>query len=337
MWQIVIKSIEILRENINLSKKGNGMQGIHIVATGRALPAKIVTNDDLSQIMDTSDEWIRSRTGIGQRHQCETETCASLAIEAAKAAVEKAGIEIEQIGAVIVATTTADYAFPNTACLVQKALGLSNEVMAFDMTAACTGFVYGLNVCRGLLLGSNKKYALLIGAEQLSRILDYSDRSSCVLFGDGAGAAVLTLSDDLFVHRAWADGDADKEALSCLGPGNDGAHLMMEGKLVFRFAVKALRQGIDAVLADAGLTIEDVDYIVCHQANERIIESVRKKYDVSADKFYVNIEKYANTSAASIPIALDEMFEKGMLKPGMKVVCVGFGAGFTWSGTLITI
>lgn len=313
------------------------MQGIHIVATGRALPAKIVTNDDLSRIMDTSDEWIRSRTGIGQRYQCETETCAGLAVEAARIALEKSGIEKEEVGAVIVATTTADYAFPNTACLVQKALGLTKEVMAFDMTAACTGFVYGLNVSRGLLLASNKKYVILIGAEQLSRILDYSDRSSCVLFGDGAAAAVLTLSDDLFVHKAWSDGDDNKEALSCLGAGNDSARLFMDGKLVFRFAVRALRQGIDEVLAEAGLTIDGIDYVVCHQANERIIESVRKKYSGAEEKFYVNIEKYANTSAASIPIALDEMFEKGLLKSGMKVLCVGFGAGFTWSGALFTV
>jgi 3-oxoacyl-[acyl-carrier-protein] synthase-3 len=209
--------------------------------------------------------------------------------------------------------------------------------MAFDMTAACTGFVYGLNVSRGLLMAGSKKYVLLIGAEQLSRILDYTDRASCVLFGDGAGAALLTLSDELFVHRAWSDGDADKEALSCFGVGNDGAKLKMDGKMVFRFAVKALKQGIDAVLSDAGLSAGEVDYIVCHQANERIIESVRKKYDVPAEKFYVNIERYANTSAASIPIALDEMYEKGMLKSGMKIVCVGFGAGFTWSGALLTI
>lgn len=313
------------------------MQGIHIVATGRALPAKIVTNDDLSRMIDTSDEWIRSRTGIGQRYQCEADSCASLAIEAARIALFKAGIEKEEVGAVIVATTTADYAFPNTACLVQKALGLTKEVMAFDMTAACTGFLYGLNVSRGLLLGSNKKYVILIGAEQLSRILDYSDRSSCVLFGDGAAAAVLTLSDDLFVHKAWSDGDDKKEALSCLGAGNDNAHLFMNGKLVFRFAVCALRQGIDEVLSEAGLTIDNVDYIVCHQANERIIESVRKKYSGAAEKFYVNIEKYANTSAASIPIALDEMFEKGLLQSGMKILCVGFGAGFTWSSALLTI
>lgn len=314
------------------------MQGIHIVATGRALPSKIVTNDDLSQRMDTSDEWIRSRTGIGQRYQCgESESCASLAIEAARTALERSGIEKEEIGAVIVATTTADYAFPNTACLVQKALGLTKEVIAFDMTAACTGFVYGLNVSRGLLIGGSKKYAILIGAEQLSRILDYSDRSSSVLFGDGAAAAVVALSEDLFIHKAWSDGDSEKEALSCLGVGNDNAHLLMDGKLVFRFAVHALRQGIDEVLKEAGLTMDEVDYVVCHQANERIIDSVRKKYEGAAQKFYVNIERYANTSAASIPIALDEMYEKGMLKSGMRVICVGFGAGFTWSGALFTV
>ena len=313
------------------------MQGIHIIATGRAVPGQIVTNDDLSKIVDTNDEWIQTRTGIRQRYKCETETCSQLAIEAAAKAVERAGIDKNEIGAVIVATATAETAFPCVACLVQKALGRSTEVMSFDLSAACTGFVYGLNVCRGLLMNMPKKYALLVGSEQLSRIIDYTDRSSCILFGDGAGAAVLELDDSLFVHRAWSDGDSNKEALSCYGIGINDAKIQMDGKMVFRFAVKALKQGIDTILSDAGLTIDDVDYVICHQANERIIDSVRKKYDVPDDKFYVNIANYANTSAASIPIALDEMMELGKLKPGMKVIWVGLGAGLTWGSALITI
>lgn len=313
------------------------MQGIHIVATGRALPAHLVINEELSKVVDTSDEWIRSRTGIGQRYRCEEETCASLAIEASERALQKANIDKSEIGVVLVSTTTPDYSFPSTACLVQKALGLDKEVIAFDISAACSGFLYGLQICRGLLLTGRKKYALLVGSEELSRILDYTDRASCVLFGDGAGAAVLELGDDLFFHRAWSDGDGEKEALSCAGTGYPQGRLKMDGKMVFRFAVKAVKEGIDTILEDSGLNLNEVDYIICHQANVRIIESVQKKYEVSPDKFYINIDRYANTSAASIPIAMDEMFEKGLLKRGMKVICVGFGAGFTWSSALFTV
>ena len=309
------------------------MQVIKIVATVRALPQKIVTNDDLSQLVDTNDEWIRTRTGICQRHFCEEETCQSLAIAAAKKAVEKAQIEKEEIGTVIVATATADHAFPSVACMVQNALGLEKEVMAFDLSAACSGFLYGLGVCHGLLLNSRKKYALLIGSEQMSRILDMEDRSTCVLFGDGAAAAVLTLDENEFYKKAWSDGNA--EALSCQGVGNENQHLLMEGSKVFKFAVKVIAQGINEILEQSGKKIEDIDYIVCHQANERIIDHVSRKYQ--GVKFYKNMDRYANTSAASIPIALDEMYEKGMLKEGMQIICVGFGAGFTWSSALLTI
>lgn len=180
-----------------------------------------------------------------------------------------------------------------------------------------------------------KKYALLIGTEQLSRIMDFADRASCVLFGDGAAAAVLTLDDNPFYHRAWSDGDAN--ALSCKGPGYDGAKLQMDGKEVFKFAVRVLKQGIDAMLEDSGLQIEDIDYVLCHQANKRIIEHVSKKYPGCDDKFYTNIAEYANTSAASIPLLMDEMREKGLLKDGMRIIAVGFGAGFTWSSALLTI
>lgn len=313
------------------------MKGIHILATGRALPKRVVTNDDMSKIVDTSDEWIRERTGIASRYKCEEETCTTLAIEAAGKALKRSGIDKKSVYAVIVATTTAETAFPSTACMVQKALELPDDVMAFDMSAACTGFVYGLNVCRGLLMCNPGKRIILVGSEQISRIVDYTDRQSCILFGDGAGAAVIESSNSDFYHRAWSDGDADMEALWCKGIGYDGAHLMMNGKKVFRFAVGAMQQGIDGVLEDARLKIDDIDYVVCHQANLRIIRNVMRNYDVPQEKFYVNIEKYANTSAASIAIALDEMYEKGMLRPGMKIICVGFGAGLTWSSALFTV
>ncbi|MEE1014936.1 MAG: beta-ketoacyl-ACP synthase III [Lachnospiraceae bacterium] len=309
------------------------MQGIKIVATGRALPRKIVTNDDLSRLVDTNDEWIRTRTGIRQRHFCEEETCQSLAIEAAFQAVERAGINKQEIGTVIVATATADNVFPSVACMVQNALGLSKEVLAFDLSAACSGFLYGLGVCHSVLLNQKKKYALLIGSEQMSRILDMEDRSTCVLFGDGAGAAVITLDENEFYQKAWSDGNS--EALSCKGAGYDNQYLSMEGSKVFKFAVKVIAQGIEEILAESGKTIGEIDYIVCHQANERIIDHVSRKYE--GVKFYKNMDRYANTSAASIPIALDEMYEKGMLKEGMQVILVGFGAGFTWSSALLTI
>lgn len=309
------------------------MQGIKIVATGRALPRKIVTNDDLSCLVDTSDEWISTRTGIRQRYFCEEETCQSLAIEAAKKAVEKAGVDKREIGMVVVATATADHAFPSVACMVQNALELEKEVLAFDLSAACSGFLYGLGVCHSVLLNHNKKYALLIGSEQMSRILDMKDRSTCVLFGDGAAAAVITLDENEFYQKAWSDGNS--EALSCKGVGQENQHLLMEGSKVFKFAVKAIAQGIDEILEKSGKMIADIDYVVCHQANERIIDHVSRKYQ--GMKFYKNMDRYANTSAASIPIALDEMYEKGMLKEGMQIICVGFGAGFTWSSALLTI
>lgn len=331
------------------------MQGIHIVATGRAVPKKIVTNDDLSKIVDTSHEWIVTRTGICRRHICEEETCTTLAIAAAEKAVEEAiekeGITLEDIGVVVVASVTSEYNFPSTACLVQKALGLTNNTMAFDIGAACSGFIYGLEVCRGLLMAreaqeeilkkgetsrnDKKKYAILIGSEQLSRVLDFTDRSSCILFGDGAGAAVLRLDDSVYAHRAWSDGN--EEILFCKGAGAEKCKLQMEGQEVFKFAVRVLKQGLETILEDAGLGMEDVDYVVCHQANKRIIEHVMKKYPGHEQKFYINIENYANTSGASIPIALDEMRGKGLLQEGMRVVMVGFGAGFTWSSALLTI
>ena len=316
------------------------MNGIHIVATGSALPKKIVTNDDLSKIVDTSDEWIVTRTGIESRHICEEETVVSLAIDAAKRAVEEALVyeaefAVDKIGAVVVATATPDYAFPSNACLVQKALHLPTETIAFDLSAACSGFLYGMEVCRGLLRGSNKKYALLIGSEQLSKVVDFTDRSTCILFGDGAGAAILRLDDSMYVHKAWSDGNIDP--LSCKGVGNNDAKLLMDGKEVFKFAVRVLKQGIDSVLHEADLAMDDIDYVVCHQANRRIIEHVMKKYSGQDEKFYVNIQNVANTSAASIPLALDEMRKKQLLKPGMKVIMVGFGAGFTWSSALVTV
>lgn len=315
------------------------VNGIRIAGTGRAVPKRILTNDDLSRMVETSDEWIRTRTGIRERRICEGETTVSLAAEAAMNALEAVGEQVQdvknEIGVVLVATTTPEYAFPSVACLVQKELGLPDEVMSFDISAACSGFLYGLDICRGLLANAKKRFALVIGSEQLSRITDYTDRGSCILFGDGAGAAVVELSNKLYVQRQWSRGDM--EALRCPGVGNDNAKLFMQGNKVFKFAVTALQQGVEQVLADAKLSMEDIDHVICHQANLRIIEHVQKKYPEHAEKFYVNIDRYGNTSAASIPIAIDEMRRSGVLPEGSRVICIGFGAGFTWSALLLEV
>lgn len=315
------------------------MIGISILGTGRSLPARIVTNDDMSRMVETDDEWIRTRTGIGQRYICEDETSNSLACEAAKKALQKAGkmdagVENE-IGAVVVATTTPRYAFPSVACMVKEYLGLPEDVMSFDISAACSGFLYGLEIMRGILATGRKKYGILIGSEAMSKITDFTDRSTCVLFGDGAAAMVVALDDSMYCHFAWSRGNAD--VLYCNGVGSDEMHIHMEGNQVFRFAVSVIDSSIKRILEEKDLTMDDIDYVVCHQANERIIDHVSKKYAGNEHKFYKNMEQYANTSAASIPIAMDEMFEKGMLAKGQKVICVGFGAGLTWSSVLLTI
>lgn len=311
------------------------MKGLHIVSTGSSLPLRRVSNDDLSKIVDTSDEWITSRTGIKERRiSSEEDKNYIFAVNAAKEAMQKAGISNDDIGAVIVATITPDYMFPSVACMVQKLLKLPEDVMSFDISAACSGFLYGIKVAKGLLENMDKKYAIVIGSEQLSRILDFEDRTTCVLFGDGAGAAVIELSDTHdYCQKVWSRGD--EEVLSCKGPGNNNAYLSMDGRGVFKFAVSAVKEGIDAILEEKQITLDDVDYVVCHQANQRIIDHVRKKYDVPEEKFYVNLDKYGNTSAASIPIALDEMSQEGILQKGMKIITVGFGGGLTWSSALL--
>lgn len=313
------------------------MKGIRIVSTGRALPRKRVTNDDLSRMVDTNDEWIVERTGIKSRFWCEggEESCLSLAVSAAREAIADSNIDINEIGVVLAATSTPDYIFPSVACMVQQELGLPESIAAYDLSAACTGFLLALGSARGLLEASGKRYGLVIGCEQLSRIVDMTDRSTCILFGDGAGAVLFELADHAFVQKSWARGNL--EALNCLGPGNQDAKLSMKGNEVFRFAVTALQQGITEVLKQEQLTMEDLSYCICHQANARIIGHVQKKYPGYEDKFYINIENYGNTSAASIPIVLDELRRAGKLSEGMKILCVAFGAGLTWSSLYLEV
>ena len=334
-------------------------RGIRIISAGSALPARCVTNDDLSKVMETSDEWIRSRSGIGSRQYCgEGESCLTLAAEAGRRAMRNGGVSPEEIRVIIAATSSGDYIVPSMAAMVQKELGIPEEVTAFDLGAGCTGFVLALAAARGILLGMEAEEeagretkagrntealggtrnievpkALVIGCEQLSSLLDRDDRGTAILFGDGAGAAVISLSDGLFCQKSWSRGD--DHALRLSGVGRPDQHIRMQGQEVFRFAVHALKQGIDEVLAGTGLGMEDIDYVLCHQANARIIDHTARQYPGSAEKFLMNIETRGNTSAASVPILLSEAVERNTFRPGMKVILAAFGAGLTWSAILM--
>ena len=314
------------------------MNGLEILGTGRCLPSRRVSNEEMAELVDTSDEWISSRTGIRQRYFCALgETNAFLAAEAGRKAMEQAGLGPRDIGLCLAATFTADYATPSLACEVQGLLGLPERVPCLDLNAACTGFVASLEMARCFLLGGSAPtpYALVIGSEKLSRVLDFSDRSTCVLFGDGAGAAVVRLAPNA-PYAAVLGSRSDRSALSARGCGED-PFLHMDGPAVFRFATEAIPACIDAVLDKAGLTLAEIDHVVCHQANSRIISHVVKKLGERPEKFYENMQRYGNTSSASIPIALDEMREQGLILAGQKVLCVGFGAGLTWGGLLLRL
>ena len=325
-------------------------RGIRIISAGSALPARCVTNDDLSKVMETSDEWIRSRSGIGSRQYCgEGESCLTLAAEAGRRAMRNGGVSPEEIRVIIAATSSGDYIVPSMAAMVQKELGIPEEVTAFDLGAGCTGFVLALAAARGILLGMEAEEktgrnteagretrapkALVIGCEQLSSLLDRDDRGTAILFGDGAGAAVISLSDGLFCQKSWSRGD--DHALRLSGVGRPDQHIRMQGQEVFRFAVHALKQGIDEVLSETGLTMDDIDYVLCHQANARIIDHTARQYPGSSGKFLMNIETRGNTSAASVPILLSEAVERNTFRPGMRVILAAFGAGLTWSAILM--
>ena len=311
------------------------MNGLQLLGTGRCLPGRRVTNEDFARTLDTSDAWITERTGIRQRYFCaEGETAVSLAVGAARQALEDAGVQPGQVGLCIAATFTADRRTPALACEVQAALGLPQTALCLDINAACTGFVAALETARCLLLGGQLAgpCALVLGAEKISSLLDFSDRSTCVLFGDGAGAAVVRLEP----QAPWAAVFGTRGDSRMLhGGGGGNPYLAMDGRAVFRFAVETVPVCIRAVLDKAGLTLDAVDHLVLHQANSRIIHSIAKKLEQAPARFYENMQRYGNTSAASIPIALDEMRRAGQLCPGQTVLCAGFGAGLTWGGVLL--
>lgn len=293
---------------------------MRILGTGSATPENVLTNQMLSTMVDTSDEWIVSRTGIHSRFiAAEDDTALTLARQAAQQALDSAGIPAEKIKLVLCATVTHELRCPSLACCLQRDLGLPNDILAFDINAACSGFIYALITASGLL--ENGQYALVVGSEVLSRLIDYSDRSICVLFGDGAGAAVVAPSDKPFHWVTTAKGD-DRSLLI-----DDRIH--MDGQAVFKFAVEALVESIRAVALKAEIALEDLDLLVCHQANERILASAARRLGIPFERFFLNLAEYGNTSAASVPLALNEAVRSGRLQEGMRVILAGFGGGLT--------
>ena len=311
------------------------MSAPQILATGRCLPDRVVTNEELSKAVDTSDEWVFSRTGIHSRHFCTTETGLDLAVNAARQAMDRARVTAAEIGVCLVGTFTPDHASPSTACLLQRELGLGEDTLCFDLNAACAGFLYGLKTAHALLSDAPRPCALIVGAEVISRVMDHADRNTCVLFGDGAGAAVISRDESRSWHTVFGS-RGDRSSIRVQGPGPVPSAIHMDGKAVFRFAVEVVEQSIRQLLEKEGLSsVNDLDLVVCHQANARIVDHVAKKLKAREGLFYKNMDRYGNTSAASIPIALDELVQSGVLRPGMRVLTVGFGGGLTWAGALL--
>ncbi len=316
-----------------------------ILGSGSALPAKCVTNAELSERVDTSDEWIIERTGIRQRYVAsEGETTASLATDAALAALRDAGVEAAAIDLIVLATATPDNTFPATATKVQHALGCHGGI-AFDVAAVCSGFLYALTTADAMLRTGMAKRALVIGAETFSRILDWEDRTTCVLFGDGAGAVVLEAQDanatrsGVLASRLHADGAQHDLLYVDGGPSTTQTvgHLRMKGREVFRHAVVNLSDVLNEVIEDAGITADEIDWIVPHQANKRILDATAKKLGISEDKVIVTVDRHANTSAASVPLAFDVARRDGRIKPGQLVMFEAMGGGFTWGASLIRL
>jgi len=313
-----------------------------IIGTGSYLPEKVLTNRDLESTVDTSDDWIVTRTGIRQRHIAADDQLASdLGFEAARRAIAAAGISSEQLGLIIVATTTADMIFPSTACILQAKLGV-HGAPAFDVQAVCSGFIYALSTADLFIRSGQCRYALVVGAEVYSRILDWSDRSTCVLFGDGAGAVVLAAGDTpgVIASRLHADGSYSAilsvPGQVCHGGVRGKPFVTMEGNAVFKFAVKVLSEVVEEVLQAGNLDKSAIDWLIPHQANLRIIEATARRLGLPMERVVVTVERHANTSAASIPLALDEAVRDGRIRPGQHVVLEAVGGGFAWGACLLS-
>ncbi|WP_367067916.1 beta-ketoacyl-ACP synthase III [Oryzisolibacter sp. LB2S] len=318
-----------------------------ITGTGSWLPPRRVTNDDLvaqlaAQGIETSDDWIVERTGIRARHFAERDVAASdLALQAARRALEAAGRQAQDIDLIIVATSTPDMVFPSTAAILQHKLGISNGCPVFDVQAVCSGFVYALTVADAMIQSGAARRALVVGAEVFSRILDFNDRTTCVLFGDGAGAVVLEASDTPGILASDLHADGSHVGILCV-PGNvyggqilGDPVLKMDGQAVFKLAVGVLEKAARATLDKAGLTESDIDWLIPHQANIRIMQSTARKLKLSMDKVVVTVDQHGNTSAASIPLALDHAVRAGQVQPGQTVLLEGVGGGFTWGAVLL--
>lgn len=321
------------------------MKEVKMIGIGSYAPEQIMTNNDLEKIVETSDEWITTRTGIKERRISKGENTSDLATKAALKAMESAGVTADELDLIILATSSPDAMSPATACFVQANIGAVNAV-CFDISAGCAGFLFALNTASQFIKTGQSKTALVIGSEVLSKVTDWTDRSTCVLFGDGSGAIILKASDEKGIASAFMGTQGNKAG--CLGIHSvpvrnpysspeevNDIKIHMDGREVFRFATSVVVEGIEKVLEDTGNSMDDIKFIVPHQANYRIIEYAAKKLQLDIDKFYMNLQEYGNTSAASIPLALDEMASKGLLKKGDKVILIAFGAGLVWSVVLL--
>ncbi len=314
-----------------------------IVGTGSYLPARVVGNAEFAARLDTSDQWIRERTGIVQRHIAEESQASSdLALEASRAALAAAGLQPGDIDLIIVATSTPDFVFPSTACLLQAKLGMRN-CPAFDVQAVCSGFVYALATADSFIRAGMNQRALVVGAEVFSRIMDWNDRGTCVLFGDGAGAVVLARADKPGLHASVLRADGNHADILSV-PGNvcggrivGSPYLQMQGSQVFKFAVKVLDEVARETVAAAGMQLTDIDWLIPHQANVRILEATARKLGLPLERLVVTVDHHGNTSAASVPLALDEYVRAGKIRAGQRVMMQGVGGGFTWGATLATM
>lgn len=311
-----------------------------ITGTGSYLPERILSNADLEKMVETTDQWIVERTGIRERHiAAENQLTSDLALEAAKKAIEAAGIDAQAIDLIIVATTTPDRVFPGTACILQAKLGITNGAPAFDVQAVCSGFIYALSVADNFIKGGQTKCALIVGAETMSRITDYTDRGNCILWGDGAGAVVLQASEQQGIVSTHIHADGRYQQLLYVDGGvslkQEGeAYMRMEGNAVFKVAVNTLDAIVDETLEANGLQKSDIHWLVPHQANIRIIQATAKKLGMSMDNVVLTVDRHGNTSAASIPLALDTAVRDGRIKAGEMVLMEAFGGGFTWGSVL---
>jgi 3-oxoacyl-[acyl-carrier-protein] synthase-3 len=314
-----------------------------IAGTGSYLPERVVTNAEFAARLDTSDAWIRERTGIERRHIAEKSQASSdLALQASRRALDAAGLNPDALDLIVVATSTPDYVFPSTACLLQAKLGVKGPA-AFDVQAVCSGFVYGLATADAFIRTGQYRNALVVGAEVFSRILDWNDRGTCVLFGDGAGAVVLVSSEKPGIHASVLRADGSHAGMLSV-PGNvcggqivGSPFLQMNGQAVFKFAVKVLDESARETLAAAGMQLSDIDWLIPHQANVRILDATARKLGLPAEKLVVTVDHHGNTSAASVPLALDEYVRAGRIRPGHRLLLQGVGGGFTWGSSVVTL